>query len=353
MSAPDASQSGATTPSTLVDPFAHYADRLKIRLRTDARLLSNSEIQTFKRCRRKWWLAWHRGLRARRERAVGPRAIGDRIHRALACHYVADGEQRLDARDALERFIKDDITDILKAHEDLEDETRAQLAKELNRDADLERAMIEGYLQWIEETGEDANLIVLGAEMYEEAPLPSLTGRGGVPVYIIAKMDARVRRVTDAAILFIDHKTVGDFTQKTLTLKMDEQMLWYDIIETLNAVPVGDRSAGALFNMLRRVKRTMKAKPPFYMRLEVRHNRYEIESFYVRLYGVIQEILRTEARLDAGGNHHQIAYPTPSPNCTWDCDYFTICPLFDDGSRVEAMIETYFTAGNPLAYYEK
>jgi hypothetical protein len=266
---------------------------------------------------------------------------------------VADGEERLDARDALERFITDDIAAILKLNEDLEDEARAQLAKELNRDADLERAMIEGYLQWIGETGEDANLVVLGAEMYEEAALPSLSGRGGVPVYIIAKMDARVRRVTDAVILFIDHKTVADFTQKILTLKMDEQMLWYDVIETLNAVPLGERSGGALFNMLRRVKRTMKAKPPFYMRLEVRHNRHEIESFYVRLYGVVQDILRLEQRLDAGGDSRQLAYPTPSPNCTWDCDYFTICPLFDDGSRVEAMIEQYYVAGNPLAYYEK
>lgn len=357
MSVPNASQTassiGATPPSTLVDPFAHYADRLKINLRTDARLFSNSEVQTFKRCRRKWYLAWYRGLRARRERPVGPRAIGDRIHRALAYHYVEDSGLRIDARDALKRLIEEDIAAVLVAHTDLEDEARAELVKQLNKDADVERAMIEGYLQWIEETGEDANIIVLGAEMYKEAPLSHLTGRGGVPVYIIAKMDARVRRVTDAVILYIDHKTVADFAQKTLTLKMDEQMLWYDIIETITGVPLGERSGGALFNMLRRVKRTSTAKPPFYMRLEVRHNRHEIESMWIRMNGMIKDILRTEQLLDAGRSHLEIAYPTPSPTCTWDCDYFSICPLFDDGSRVEAMIETYFVVGNPLAYYER
>jgi hypothetical protein len=89
------------------------------------------------------------------------------------------------------------------------------------------------------------------------------------------------------------------------------------------------------------------------MRLEVRHNRHEIESMWVRMNGMIKEILRAESLLDAGRSHLEIAYPTPSPTCTWDCDYFSICPLFDDGSRVEAMIETYFVAGNPLAYYER
>ena len=47
------------------------------------------------------------------------------------------------------------------------------------------------------------------------------------------------------------------------------------------------------------------------------------------------------------------AYPNPLGDCTWSCDYRAVCPRFNDGSRAEAMIETYYKAGDPLAYYYK
>lgn len=278
---------------------------------------------------------------------MGPRAIGDRVHRALATWYTPDSERR-DPRDSLAELIKSDVDAIMKV---TEDDAKPGLLKSLNRDADLERAMIEGYMEWLRETGEDSGLTILASETYQDALLPEQRGRNGVPVYIIAKLDARVRRITDGIILFIDHKTVADFTSKILTLPMDEQMMWYDIIETLNGIPLGERSGGALFNMLRRVKRTATAKPPFYQRLPVEHSRVQLERFYARLHGMIQDILAFEMKLDDGVDPQVAAYPTPTPNCSWDCDFFSVCPRFDDGSRVEAMLDTYFIKGDPLAYY--
>lgn len=347
----DHAQAQGTTSSTLVDPFAHYVDRRTLGLRVDARLFSNSEAQTFKRCRRKWYLAWYLGLRFKRERPTGPRAVGDRVHRALAQWYVADQAGRTDPRAALEQLIESDRRQIIESWGDTDGLAETLLG--MKKDDDLERAMIEGYVQWLEETGADSGLVILESETYRDAEIPLLAGRGGVPVYIIAKLDARVRRVSDAVLLFIDHKTVGGFAQKTLTLSMDEQMLWYDIIERLNGVPVGERTDGALFNMLRRVKRTASAKPPFYQRLEVRHNRYEIESFYERLWGMIQEALRAERRLDNGESHRVVAYPTPTPDCSWDCDFFLLCPRLDDGSRARDMIDQHYVRGDPLAYYAR
>ena len=138
-----------------------------------------------------------------------------------------------------------------------------------------------------------------------------------------------------------------------MTLKQDEQMLWYDIIERINAVPLGERTDGALFNMIRRVKRTKTAKPPFFQRIEIRHNTYEIQSFYHRLWGTIDTMLQVERALDNGESHFIRAYPTPAADCHWSCDHYLTCPLFDDGSRVEAMIERYYIIGDPLAYYYK
>lgn len=349
----------AQTPpasSTLADPFAHYVDRTRqIVLRQDARLFSNSEVQTAKRCRRKWWLAWYRGLRFTRERPIGPRAVGDRVHRALARWYVPEADARVDPRQALEQLIQDDIQQVIHTHHQTgaEESEIAALLVALKKDADLERAMVEGYVQWLEETGSDANLTVLGSETYQDAQVPLLSARLGVAVYIIAKLDARVRRESDGAVLFMDHKTVADFAGKVIALAMDEQMLTYDLIATLNDIETHERPGGALYNMLRRVKRTVKAKPPFYQRVELRHNRHELESFYERLWGTLKDIIRMERRLDDGESHRIVAYPTPTGTCHWDCDFFLICPRFDDGSRVEDMLTRYYTRGDPLSYYYK
>lgn len=338
--------------STLVDPFAHYEDRRRqITLRTDARLISHSEVATFKRCRRKWWLAWYRGLRLRSESPTGVRAIGDRVHRALAEWYVSDSTLRVDPREALAKLTHSDTEQVSMKFSD--SENLADILLQMKKDADLEMAMIEGYVQWLEESGADANLEVLASEQYREAHFPALAGRAGAPVYIIAKLDARIRRRTDGVVLYMDHKTVADFASKSLNLVLDEQMLWYDLIEIINLTPLGERSGGALYNMMRRVKRTVKAKPPFFQRLEVLHNKHQITSFYHQLYGVLQDILRLENQLDLGADHQQVAYPTPNGNCSWDCDYRVICPLFNDGSRVESMVKSLYVEGDPLSYYYK
>jgi hypothetical protein len=257
--------------------------------------------------------------------------------------------EQQDPRAALESFIEADTQAVLIKFKD--DEALPGILLKMKKDDDLERAMIEGYVQWLAETGADADYEVLASERYEDSLLPGVFGRGGVPVYIIAKLDAKVRRRSDGVLRYMDHKTVADFASKVMLLVIDEQMLWYGLIEILENTPQGERSGGAIFNMLRRVKRTAKAKPPFYERAEILHNRRQIESFYEQLWGTIRDLLELERRLDEGASHHRVAYPNPNGNCTWDCDYRVVCPLFNDGSRAEAMIDNFYVAGDPLAYY--
>lgn len=299
------------------------------------RFIANSEIQTFKRCRRKWWLAWHRGLVAKTESPVGVRQVGDRLHRALRLHYAPG--PAVDLLEALEHEIAVDAAG-------LNDDTDAEIRKQFTDEANLERIMLEGYLAWLAETGADAELEVISAETYIEAPAP-----GHEDVALIGKIDVRVRRISDGAHLFIDHKSVGNLTQPVLTLPLDEQMKHYHLLERLQGSE--HPTVGALYNMLRRVKRTQRANPPFYARVEVRHNDHEIENFKTRLDGEIADILAVGTALDEGAPHQLVAYPRPSRDCTWDCPFFAVCPMFDDGSRAEAMLEQYFDKRDPLQYY--
>lgn len=153
----------------------------------------------------------------------------------------------------------------------------------------------------------------------------------------------------------MDHKTVMTFADKLKTLHLDEQMQLYHLIEYL--ILLGEeeedaqkaRTDGALYNMLRKVKRTSKAKPPFYARHEVRHNLQQLRNFWTRTAGVAQRLVELEARLDAGGDHHFVCPPAPTRDCSWQCDFFQICPMFDDGSDVQSVIETQFEIKHPLA----
>ncbi len=305
------------------------------------RYLSNSELRTFKRCRRKWWLGWHRGLRLKKESPVGVRQVGTRLHLALKAHYTPSDP--VDMLAELERYIIIDRT-LLDANGESE-LVRAQFENEAN----LERIMLEGYLEWLAETGADAELVVDSAETYVEAGLVEFDEK----VAIIGKMDVRVRRTLDNVRLFIDHKSVASLVQPTLMLALDEQMLHYHLLELLTTDEDGPRSDGALYNMLRRVKRTAKATPPFFARVEVRHNKHELASYRRRMVGTISDILEVEESLEKHGASHQtVAYPNPTRDCTWDCPFIAVCPMFDDGSRVEGALTEYYTVGDPLDYYQ-
>ncbi len=311
---------------------------------------SNSEIQTFKRCRRKWYLAWYRRLRLKAQDPVGALATGNRVHRALQAWYVPEGETPTDPRTALEAAIRDDWEACKQAYAQRGAEPSPELIKEFNDNAALERAMVEGYMEWLIETGVDSGLRVVAPETYLEVPLE--VAGSNVDVFLIGKLDVRMIREYDGVRLFMDHKTTMSLTEPLKTIRLDEQMLHYHVLEWLSDVE-GGRCDGALYNMLRKVKRSARAKPPFYDRVEVRHNKYELESFRRRLIGVIKTMLDVIARLEANEDPHVVVYPSPTRDCSWSCDFLPVCTMFDDGSRVDAMLEQYYVQEDPLSHYKK
>lgn len=311
------------------------------------RLVSHSELRTFKACRRRWWLEWRRGLRPKVESPFGVMAVGNRIHQALALYYTPAGVGSIDPATALELLIVKDWTALTERIG-----TREELRKEFDKEANLERAMVTGYIEWLANTGADADLEVIAPETYVEYSLGHMTP-DYEEVRLIGRLDVRVRRITDGSAMFIDHKTVANFTTPAKTLKLDEQMLHYHLLERRGNDLAMPRSDGALYNMLRRVKRTPRAQPPFYERVPVRHNDHEIESYALRTAATIRDILEVERHVDHIPHGQQAppeAYPRPSRECSW-CPFFEVCPMFDDGSRAEDMIAARYQAGDPLDYY--
>jgi RecB family exonuclease len=295
--------------------------------------ISNSEIQTFKDCRRKWWLNYYRRLQPQTTNFTGALALGSRIHAALDAYYSTD-------------------TPLLEAHAALVAQDKQLLIEsfrdtmELDSEAELGRIMLEGYLQWVDENGIDAELEMISTE--EIISMPMFDGA----VELQGKLDMRVRRKADGVRMFRDFKTVGgSFTEFGAMAHMNEQILTYMILEAAQNKE-GERSEGGIFTMLKKVKRTANAKPPFYEQMEVRHNTFALRSFWNRIHGTVLNMMQVRQALDDGADHHFVAYPRPSRDCKWKCQFFAICPLFDDGSAAEHAISELYTVDDPYAYYK-
>jgi len=294
--------------------------------------LSNSEIQTFKDCRRKWWLQYYRRMQPRNKDFTGALALGSRVHEALDQYYSKG-------------------VPLLKAHSDLVAQDRLLLEAEwrdtsaLDTEADLGRIMLEGYLQWVEEEGIDAELEMVSTE--EKIIAPLFNGE----VELQGKLDMRVRRKIDGVRMFRDFKTVGGSLSDFANLApMNEQILTYMLLESTKENE-DNRSEGGIFTMLKKVKRTANARPPFYDQIEVRHNIFTLRSFWNRIHGVIADLMKVRKALDDGENHAYVAYPSPSRDCKWKCPFFSICTMFDDGSSAEQALSEMFEEADPYAYY--
>ena len=295
--------------------------------------ISNSEIQTFKDCRRKWWLSYYRRLRPRTESKTGALALGSRVHQALDDYY-SKGIPLLEAHAAL---IAQDKADL---------EAQIRDTYDLDAEAELGRIMLEGYLDWIEENGIDAELEMISTEEIIEMPL--FDGK----VILQGKIDMRVRRKADGVRMFRDFKTVGgSFTDFAAMAHMNEQILTYMMLETAQNKE-GERSEGGIFTMLKKVKRSANARPPFYEQMEVRHNVFALRNFWQRIHGTLSDMLNVRQALDDGSSHQLVAYPRPSRDCKWKCQFFAICPMFDDGSAAEQAISDAYEVADPYAYYD-
>jgi hypothetical protein len=269
---------------------------------------------------------------------VGPLSIGNLLHSVLEDYYTTEN------RDPATFDFETPLAALTEAR--LADERLPEHAHPAQiEQAELAKIMLRGYFEWLQDDGADSDLEILSAEEEIEAYLGEIQG---VDVWLMGKLDVRARFRSTGETVFVDHKSVQTLLDIPKTGLIDEQLKMYGLLERM----VSDtRTGGGLWNMLRKVKRTASAKPPFYGRAGVRHNDEVYRTFYARIWGEVSDIVRTTALLDAGGDHHVVAYPNPTRDCSWDCPFFDICPQFDDGSDVEGVIEAEYEVHDPYARY--
>lgn len=293
--------------------------------------VSPSEIAKFRRCRRSWALTYFYGWGVDPATApmTGAALLGTRIHAALEAYYGHD---------------IDPLSALGVVYEEAR-RTRPECEPELTKEYAWATTMVEGYLQWAAETGVDEEYDVVDVERAIETPLLMTNGEMAI---VTGKLDQIVRRKLDGALLLRDWKTVGTLHKADL-LVLDEQMRVYSALLTIASK--GMRVDGALYAMLLRSKRSARATGPFYEQVHISFNGAEHMNMLTRLRGVLSDMDRVTKELRNGIDHRLAAYPNPmTDRCNWDCPFKNVCPLFDDGSRVDAAMDANFLKVDPYAY---
>lgn len=311
--------------------------------------ISNSEITKWKQCRRQWALTYYWSFQPADQAPAGrPSIIGTRGHAALEAFYGYG----VDPLRALEVIYGDALA------------TDPEWHRELAIEHQLLANIISGYLEHLEDTGADRDLELVATESDIRLPVPGVPG-----ALFRARLDQRLLRKSDRTVCFLDHKFPATFDKRNI-LAIDDQMPFYQMLLTMDSP--SDVVSGGIFNMLRRVKRAVSAKPPFYHREQFTYTPQRIQSIQRRAVTSVKEIIRARKILDDAMTSVQgmepmqaAAYmdevqqtwfmPTPSQACSWACAFSELCVMMDDGSAWGEVLANSgrFTHTEPYAYYHE
>lgn len=285
--------------------------------------ISNSEINTFLDCKRRWYLQYHLGLRKKSDGTEQVTALtyGTRIHSALEGWYVPDESARINPREAIRKIYADDAPIVEFAGGDM---------VKFREDQKSSFFLIDYYMDKVEKEGLDYGLTYVSAEQgYEVEIDEGIIFRG--------MMDAIVERETDGSRYIIDHKTYKAPGPEIAVAHLNTQFLGYMYLYRENNE---DYLSGAIMNIFKKVK-TTRAKD-IIQREVIRHTQLETDNYARRLRVIGNDILKLKNLLDDGGDPSVLAYPHPTNNCSWKCPFLTACGMMDDGSYWEEFLDANY-----------
>lgn len=286
-------------------------------------------MKTWLNCQRGWWLSHYLCLRRKHETSSLPN-IGNHVHAGLEAYY---------------RGVLGKPSDLVALRAKKLVDEFPEFADQISKDAELSTIILDGYLDWVAETAADADLEFVAAEQIVEVEVGPYRLRG--------KIDARFRQISDGSLLQLEHKTCGGLNDHPLWAQSNPQFLTYSLLAMMTK-PEGVRTDGLVVNMLRRVKRTVKAKPPFYGRHPVRHSVEELRSHYQHVAAIGNQIEHAREQLDAGVSHHLVCPPNFNRNHLWGCGCSGLDSMPDDSTAdLKGFLEDFYGHVDPNARYNE
>jgi hypothetical protein len=312
----------------------------------------------WKRCPRRWLVEYYFGMLPADPNPASTRDQGLRWHTAMEAHY---GPAHLDPGFVL------DVLYGMAIEQHPESERDLQAAHE------MAKIMAEGYLETVAAEGWDARLKVVEPEAEVRIDLPGWEGI----VQLRAKLDQVYYNEDDGTYGFLDHKSAANFEREEM-IRSDPQIRLYSLIAWLatqgtvpqigaapEIIPGRPLVAGGIIRTARRVKRTAKARPPFYLNTPFRHPPELLAATLLSTQQVVGEIMNARRQLDAAGSlpeqlHFiQLTATRPVPiirDCANMCPLASgQCQLMDESlGWIDALWKSgKFVSGDPYARYTR
>lgn len=309
----------------------------------DNTIASYSDLGTFAQCRRQWWLRTYRKLRLIDEPPTGALPFGSRIHKALEAYYDGTVASPVTAWEAL------------MAHEFAVAEANGNpFIDALDKESKLGHRMLEGYVEWLDQEGEDAYFDTVAVEQALSANLPLTVDIDGssheVNVLVRGKLDRGMRRKSDGTLYVGDFKTAANFGESTIfgLVNSPQPRIYRRLLKAHN--PDSD-VRGVVYTLLRKVMRTATAKPPFYKRVTIEISELDQAAYDARLIGAVEQVASAQVRLDRGEDPNRVAYFNTGWWCS-SCPFKLPCGLMQSAPQgAEDMLSDLYTVGNPWARY--
>lgn len=319
-------------------------------------VVRSGERMDYKRCQKKWYWAWRRGL-VPKAKTFGALDLGAWMHVALAAWY-APGQKRNGSLN--EHFRRAALAAIVEAQNAGAPDYIVEKAEELHALGEL---MAEAYEQHY---GTDDGVHVLQAEI----PL-EFTFKDGVVHKL--KPDL-VYMDSFGHVWLMEHKTAKSI--QTGHLVIDDQARPYGamaelVLRKLGLIKHDQQFRGIMYNFLRKAltdQRPQNAEgkylnkdgavsksqpPPYFVRKPITMTNKARQRTLIRLHNETQDIsVKTLAlrHKELSPKHLQ---KTPHKSCERFCQFFTMCVAEEEGSDIRDMERLMYTRRNPYIYEEE
>lgn len=321
-------------------------------------VITTSERKAFKRCHQRWWWGYRDGLKP--SGAVSSKLwFGGGMHIVLAHWYGPGQKRRKDWPDVWEDFCdNDDMSNLIR-------ERNADGEKEWVDARVLGRGMMDGY---IDTYGRDRQWDVVFTEEPMKIMIPHPTIAGRTVGIFQTTFDGVVWDRDEDCFKLLEHKTAAAI--QTSHLDLDEQAgaMWAlatTVLRDKGILSSKERIAGIEYNFLRKAlpptDRPRNAKglylnkngsiskqqpAPFFHREFVTRTRVENTTQVRR----IAEDMATMRKYRAG---KLPLSKNPTRDCMWDCDFFALCKLHEQGAEWREFRDSMFKVTDPYFMYRK
>ena len=282
--------------------------------------VSQSEMKSFHKCKRKYFLGYILRLRKRAFQSDA-RTLGNYVHWGF--ENMEEGWQA-----ALDEMVGEDLENAPDI-----------LIPDIQNQHELARIMLEGLEEWIPTSATMAGYEIVEREKEIAVSFGSYS--------IMGKIDLLVK-LANGSLSILDLKTAADFRLFNLA-DIDLQFKTY--IALLDIILGKEAPRQGTWLVARKVKHTSRAKPPFYDTKTVTYNDATIEAIKRYWDATMLEMLHKIEQWATGKYHRDMLFP---PNPSYDCgmcDYRDLCPMLDDGSDWEGFADDIYEESDPNERY--